>query len=240
MMLPIAVESEEAHAAFAAARENDGLVLLVPKVDGRYGKTGTVAQIEESGRLPNGREASVIRGLYRGILNGAASNREGTLWITVEPAPDPKLEDLPGKAVALAKEYRALIENLLDIRDASSMAAMLRGIEHPGVLADMAGYSPDLKPEQLREVLEERDVVARLEMLIRWTRDILAEASLKDKIRSEVNEGLDKHQREFYLRQQLEAIKKELGESDGDVVSEYRKRIEETPFPEDVRNEVDK
>ncbi|HEY8691179.1 MAG TPA: LON peptidase substrate-binding domain-containing protein, partial [Chloroflexota bacterium] len=240
MAVPIAVESDEAHAAVAAARQSDGLLLLVPKIEGHYAKVGTVARIEESGRLPDGREASVIRGLYRGILNGAASERSGALWITVEPAPDPTIEELPGKATVLAKEYRAIVENLLDIRGAASVAQMLRGIEHPGALADMAGYSPDLKLPRLLDVLEERDVVARLEKLIGWTRETLAEASLKDKIRGEVNDGLDKRQREFYLRQQMEAIKKELGDSDGDTISEYRRRIEDTPFPDDVRKDVEK
>src|SRR5579884_1771915 len=161
MVLPIAVESEEGRAALAAARQSERLILLVPKIDGRYAKVGTVARIEESGRLPDGREASVIRGLYRGILTSAASERAGALWITVEPAADPKLDELPGKAMALAKEYRAILENLLDIRGAEGVAQMLRGIEHPGALADMAGYSPDLKLNQLVDVLEERDVVAR-------------------------------------------------------------------------------
>src|SRR5205807_9649645 len=96
------------------------------------------------------------------------------------------------------------------------------------------------KLRQLLEVLEERDVVARLEKLIAWTRDILAEASLKDKIRTEVNDGLEKRQREFYLRQQMEAIKKELGEDEGDAVADYRKRIAEKPFPDDVRKEVER
>ncbi|HLY65435.1 MAG TPA: endopeptidase La [Chloroflexota bacterium] len=239
MAVPVAVESDEARAAVVAARAANGLLLLVPKIDGRYAKVGTVARIEESGRLPDGREASVIRGMYRGVLNSAAFERSGALWITIEPAPDPSVEELPGKAAALAKEYRAILENLLDLRNASAVAQMLRGIEHPGALADMSGYSPDLKLHQELEILEERDVVARLEKLIGWSRDILAEASLKDKIRSEVNEGLEKRQREFYLRQQMETIKKELGESsEGD--SDYRQRIEETPFPEDVRKEVEK
>src|SRR4029079_15260020 len=112
--------------------------------------------------------------------------------------------------------------------------------EHPGELADMSGYSQDLKLRRHLGVLEERDVVARLEKLIGWTREIFAEASLKDKIRSEVNEGLEKRQREFYLRQQMEAIKKELGEDEGNAVSDSRKRIDETHFPDDVRKEVER
>jgi ATP-dependent Lon protease len=166
--------------------------------------------------------------------------REGALWMTVESAPDPDLGALPAAALSLAREYRAILENLLDLRGASAIGQMLRGIEHPGQLADMSGYSPDLKLHQHLEILEERDVVARLEKLIAWSREILAEASLKDKIRVEVNEGLEKRQREFYLRQQLAAIKKELGDTDGDALSEYRQKVNDTPFPDSVRKEVER
>jgi ATP-dependent Lon protease len=240
MTVPVAVDSETARAAVLAARQTDGLVVLVPRIDGHYARIGTVAHIEESGRLPDGRQASVFRGQYRGVLNSAAVEREGALWMTVEPAPDVDLDALPPAAQSLAREYRAVLENLLDLRGASAIGQMLRGIEHPGQLADMSGYSSDLQLHQHLEILEERDVVARLEKLIAWSREILAEASLKDKIRVEVNEGLEKRQREFYLRQQLAAIKKELGETDGDALSEYRQKVNDTPFPDDVRKEVER
>jgi ATP-dependent Lon protease len=240
MTVPVTVDSESARAAVLAARQTDGLVVLVPRIDGRFARLGTVAHIEESGRLPDGRQASVFRGQYRGVLNSAAVEREGALWMTVESAPDPDLGALPAAALSLAREYRAILENLLDLRGASAIGQMLRGIEHPGQLADMSGYSPDLKLHQHLEILEERDVVARLEKLIAWSREILAEASLKDKIRVEVNEGLEKRQREFYLRQQLAAIKKELGDTDGDALSEYRQKVNDTPFPDSVRKEVER
>ena len=240
MTVPVAVESESARAAVLAARQTDGLVVLVPRIEGQYARVGTVAHIEESGRLPDGRQASVFSGQYRAVLSSGAIERDGALWMTVEPAPDAELEALPPAAQTLAREYRAILENLLDLRGASAIGQVLRGIEHPGQLADMSGYSPDLKLHQHLEVLEERDVVARLEKLIAWSREILAEASLKDKIRVEVNEGLEKRQREFYLRQQLAAIKKELGDTDGDAVSEYRQKIADTPFPDNVRKEVER
>jgi ATP-dependent Lon protease len=240
MTVPVAVDSESARAAVLAARQTDGLVVLVPRIDGHFARLGTVAHIEESGRLPDGRQASVFRGHYRGVLNSAAVEREGALWMTVEAAPDPDLDALPSAAESLAKEYRAVLENLLDLRGASAIGQMLRGIEHPGQLADMSGYSSDLKLHQHLEILEERDVVARLEKLIAWSREILAEASLKDKIRVEVNEGLEKRQREFYLRQQLAAIKKELGDTDGDALSDYRQKVADTPFPDNVRTEVER
>ena len=240
MSVPVAVDSEGARAAVLAARQTDGLVVLVPRIEGQYARVGTVAHIEESGRLPDGRQASVFRGLYRAVLSSGAVEREGALWMTVEPAPDPDVEALAPVADSLAREYRAILENLLDLRGASAIGQLLRGIEHPGQLADMSGYSSDLKLHQHLEVLEERDVVARLEKLIAWSREILAEASLKDKIRTEVNEGLEKRQREFYLRQQLAAIKKELGDTDGDALSEYRQKIADTPFPDGVRKEVER
>jgi len=240
MTVPVAIDSESARAAVLAARQTDGLVVLIPRIDGHYARLGTIAHIEESGRLPDGRQAAVFRGQHRGVLNSAAVEREGALWVTVEPAPDPDLGALPAAALDLAREYRAVLENLLDLRGAAAIAQMLRGIEHPGQLADMSGYSSDLQLHQHVEILEERDVVARLEKLIGWSREILAEASLKDKIRVEVNEGLEKRQREFYLRQQLAAIKKELGETDGDALSDYRQKVTETPFPDEVRKEVER
>ncbi|HET6318140.1 MAG TPA: LON peptidase substrate-binding domain-containing protein, partial [Chloroflexota bacterium] len=142
MTVPVAVESEGARAAVLAARLTDGLVVLVPRIEGQYARVGTVAHIEESGRLPDGRQASVFRGLYRAVLSSGAVEREGALWMTVEPAPDADLETLPSGAQSLAREYRAILENLLDLRGASAIGQALRGIEHPGQLADMSGYSP--------------------------------------------------------------------------------------------------
>jgi len=117
---------------------------------------------------------------------------------------------------------------------------MVHGIDKPNQLADLSGYSPDLSLERKVEILETLDVEVRLQKLIEWTRAILAEASLKDKIRNDVQEGMDKRQREFLLRQQMEAIKKELGEADGDIAGEYRKKIEEAGMPEAVRKEVER
>src|SRR5205823_5661926 len=132
MTVPVAVDSESARAAVLAARQTDGLVVLVPRIDGRFARLGTVAHIDESGRLPDGRQASVFRGQYRAVLNSAAVEREGALWMTVESAPDPDLDALPAEALGRAREYRAVIENLLDLRGASSPGQVLRVSEQPG------------------------------------------------------------------------------------------------------------
>jgi ATP-dependent Lon protease len=238
MVVTIPLEREEAQAAVAAARQGDGLVLLVPRVGGRYAAIGTVAKLEDSRKLPNGIEVAILQGLYRASVGSAAAGTGPALRVVAQPAED--VNPLTETSHVLAREYKALIENLLELRGASEVVQMVHGIDKPNQLADLSGYSPDLSLERKVEILETLDVEVRLQKLIEWTREILAEASLKDKIRNDVQEGMDKRQREFLLRQQMEAIKKELGEADGDIAGEYRKKIEEAGMPEAVRKEVER
>jgi ATP-dependent Lon protease len=154
--------------------------------------------------------------------------------------PVAEINPLSEQAQLLGREYKALIENLLEIRGAGEAVQLIRTIDRPSQLADMSGYSPDLSLERKMEILETLDVEERLRKLIGWTREILAEASLKDQIRTEVNEGMEKRQREFLLRQQLDAIKKELGEGEADIAADYRRKIEAAGMPEAVRKEVER
>src|SRR5438876_1783566 len=238
MVVTVPLEREEAQAAVAAASEGDRLVLLVPRVEGRYASIGTVARIEDSRKLPNGIEVTILQGQYRASVGSAAAGTGPALRVMAQPAAD--VNPLSETSHVLAREYKALIENLLELRGAGEVIQMVRGIDRPSQLADLAGYSPDLSLERKVEILETLDVETRLGKLIAWTREILADASLKDKIRNEVQEGMEKRQREFLLRQQMEAIKKELGEADGDVAAEYRKRIEDAGMPDAVRKEVER
>jgi ATP-dependent Lon protease len=238
MVVTIPVEREEAGAAIAAAREGDGLVLLVPRVEGKYASIGTVAKIEDSRKLPNGVEVAILQGLHRASVGSAAAGTGPALRVLAQPAQD--VNPLTETSHVLAREYKALIENLLELRDQSEVFQMVRNIDRPAQLSDLAGYSPDLSLEKKVEILETLDVEQRLTKLIAWTRDTLADASLKNKIRSDVAEGMEKRQREFLLRQQMDAIKRELGEGDSDVAADYRKRIEEAGMPEAVRKEVER
>jgi ATP-dependent Lon protease len=238
MVVTIPLDREEARAAVQAARGADGLVLMVPRVEGRYASLGTVAHVEDSRKLANGIEITVLQALYRASVGSGAGGTGPALRVLANPVDD--VNPLTEQAHVLAREYKALIENLLDLRGASEAVQMVRSIDRPSQLADLSGYSPDLSLERKVEVLETLDVEARLRKLIGWTREILADASLKDKIRNEVQEGMEKRQREFLLRQQMEAIKKELGDDGGDVVAEYRRRIDEAGMPDAVRTEVER
>jgi ATP-dependent Lon protease len=234
MVVTLTLESPEAKAAVEAARSAEDTLLLVPRTQGGgYARVGTEAVIEEMGRTPGGVEAVVIRGLHRAVIGSGVAGTGEAVWVQVEPQPDP--EDVPERVEQLAREYRATLENIVEVRGVPQVAEFLRGIDEPGALADMAGYSPDLTFDQKVQVLETLDVEQRLEKVLDWAKDALAEAALKDKIRSEAAEGMQRNQREYILRQQLDAIRKELGEdSEENVVEEYRKKIEAAEMPEAV------
>src|SRR5207253_4652471 len=158
------------------------------------------------------------------------------LWVQAEPADEAEPSD---RARELAREYRAVIENVLEYRGAGQIAEALRGITDPGAMADTAGYSPDLSFEQKVEVLETVDVEARLELVLGWARQTLADLALRDRIRTDVAEGMEKSQREFLLRQQLNAIRKELGEGDDEAGGDrYRTWLAESPAPDAVKEAV--
>jgi ATP-dependent Lon protease len=238
MVVTATLETPEARAAATAAADAGRQLLLVPKVDGRYARIGTVSKVENAGELPGGQLAVIVRGLYRAhIGSGVAGTGEAT-WVEVERVPD---QAPTARALELAREYRAVIENILEARGAAQVAEMLRGITDPGQMADTAVYSPDLSFEQKVEVLETIDVEERLEKALAWARETLADVSLKDRIRQDVTEGMEKSQREYLLRQQLAAIRKELGEGDDeDLAESYRTKVAEAGMSEKVRGHVER
>jgi len=237
MSVTLAVDGDSQKAAIEAARQGNRLILLVPRIDGQFGKIGTVARLGESAELPTGAEAFIIRGEYRAHLGSGQADIGGALWVKADPAPDGEPSE---KAIELGREYRAMLENLVESRGVPQVIQFLRAAKTPSHLSDLAGYSPDLTIEQKLEVLETLDLEERLTKLIGWTKQILADASLKEKIRNDVSEGMDKTQREFLLRQQLEAIKKQLNEGSTDVVSTYRERVAKAEMPENVLTEVNR
>jgi ATP-dependent Lon protease len=239
MVVTITIETDEARRALAAADSSGGELLLVPRVGTGYARVGAIAKVEDVGRLPSGPEALVIRGLHRAIVGTGVAGTGDAIWVQVEPRPDP--DETTEKAKELARDYRATIEGIVESRGIPQVAEFLRGIQDPGAIADTSGYSPDLSFAQKVEVLETLDVERRLEKVLAWAKEALAELSLKDRIRKDVREGMEKNQREYILRQQMEAIRKELGEDGGeDIVAEYRKRIEEAGMPEGAQREAER
>ncbi len=240
MVVPLDTSDSEVRSSIEAARAvADGdarpRLLLVPRIGGRYAPVGTLGVVEQEGRLPNGKPGAVIRAMSRVKIGAGTVGPGAALWvlgtITEEPPAGPR-------AMELAKEYRGLAAAILQKRGAWQVVDALSRITEPSALADSAGYASYLSVEQRSELLETIDVDDRLELLTGWARDHLAELDVAETIGNDVREGMEKQQREFLLRQQLAAIRKELAALDGTPATEqddYRARIEAADLPEHVR-----
>src|SRR3954467_672052 len=214
-------------------------VLLVPKHEGEFAKVGTVAEVVDHVRLPGGGRAVELSGLHRGIAGAAQTGIRGELRVDVEERTDEVPVD--GRTRDLEREYRAVVEELLELRgDDGRVAQFVRSISEPGTLADTSGYSPDPSFEQKVELLETVDVTERLELALTRQRERLAELQVRAKIREDVEEGAAKQQREYVLRKQMESIRRELGEDDASVGEDYRTKIAEAGMPEEVREQAER
>jgi ATP-dependent Lon protease len=214
-------------------------VVLVPRKGDEFASVGTVAAVVDRVRLPGGGRAVALEGQHRGRIGAAQPGADGRLRVEVEAHPDSVPVD--GRTRELEREYRAVVEEILEMRgDDGRIAAFVRSITDPGALADTAGYSPDLNYEQHVELLEELDVTARLARALELQRERLTELEVRTRIRDDVRSGAEKQQREYFLRKQMESIRKELGDDDGSIVDEYRTKIEEAGMPDAVREQAER
>ncbi|MFB7508368.1 endopeptidase La [Streptomyces broussonetiae] len=257
MVVPLDLSDAEVRAAVeaaqAAARSASGKprVLLVPRIDGTYAKTGVLGTVEQVGRLADGDPGALIRGRSRVRIGAGTTGPGAALWVEGARIEESVPEPLPGQVADLVKEYKALATTWLKKRGAWQVVDRVQAIEDVSALADNSGYSPFLTTEQKVELLETADPVARLKLAAQQLRDHLAEQDVAETIAKDVQEGVDKQQREFLLRRQLEAVRKELRELNGDSSrdsaeesDDYRARVEAADLPEKVREaalkEVDK
>ena len=214
-------------------------VVLVPRRGDEFASVGTVAAVVDRVRLPGGGRAVALEGLHRGRIGAASTGPSGALRVEVEPHPDD--EPVDGRTRELEREYRAVVEEILELRgDDGRISAFVRSISEPGALADTSGYSPDLSYEAKIQILEELDVTERLARALELQRERLTELQVRVRIRDDVQSGAEKQQREYFLRKQMDSIRKELGEDDGSVIEEYRAKIEEAGMPDDVREQAER
>ncbi|GAA2932459.1 endopeptidase La [Streptomyces enissocaesilis] len=254
MVVPLDLSHADVRAAVEAAQAaarssgNKPQVLLVPRIDGTYAAIGVLGTVEQVGRLSDGDPGALIRGRERVRIGAGTTGPGAALWVegasVEETLPDP----LPGAVTELVKEYKALATSWLKKRAAWQVVDRVQQIEDVSALADNSGYSPFLTTAQKVELLETADPVARLKLAVKWLGEHLAEQDVAESIAKDVQEGVDKQQREFLLRRQLDAVRKELREINGkdgeDESDDYRARVEAADLPEKVREaalkEVDK
>jgi len=235
MVVPIALDDAARAAVDAARATESGTLLIAPRLEDRYPSYGVLATIVQVGRIPGGGTAAVVRGERRAHIGAGASGPGAALWVEVTEVADTEPSD---DIRNLAGEYKKLLLAMLQRREAWELVDVVNKLTDPSALADMAGYASYLTDVQKRQLLETEDVAERLTALIDWTGDQLAEVEVNDKIAEDVREGMEKQQKEFLLRQQLNAIRKELGEEGtggpGEL-DDYRARVEAADLPDKVR-----
>ena len=233
MVVPIELDDAARTAVDAAQASESGKLLIAPRLDDRYPTYGVLASIVQVGRVAgSGGSAAVIRGERRAHIGTGTTGPGAALWVEVTEVEDPEPTD---ETRALAAEYKKLLLAMLQRREAWQIIDFVNKLTDPSQLADTAGYASYLTDVQKRQLLETPDVAERLRALIDWTSDHLAEVEVNDKIAEDVRDGMEKTQKEFLLRQQLAAIRKELGEGEPDGSDDYRARIEAAELPEKVR-----
>ena len=216
-------------------------VFLIPRHEGEYGRVGVVAEVIEHGRGRRGNPVATVVGLHRGLAGAAQAdeNDPDVLRVEVQEIRDGHPDDEHTRELAI--EYRAVVEEILELRgDDGRIAAFLRSVDEPGALADTSGLSPDINFEGKKRLLEAVDVTQRLEISVELQRDRLAELQVRSKIRDDVESGAQKQQREYFLRKQMESIRKELGEDETDLIAEYETKIDEAGMPEAVAEQAEK
>ncbi|MEO5711649.1 MAG: endopeptidase La [Nocardioidaceae bacterium] len=243
MVVPIALDESSQAAIDAARASSDGRLLVAPRLEDRYASYGVIATVERVGRFSGGAPAAVLKAEERGRIGSGVTGPGAALWVEV----DTVTEHVTEHAHELAEEYKRLVVAVLQRREAWQVIDSVNQMDDPSAIADAAGYAPYLSNDRKRELLETPDVEERLTHLVEWTREHLAEQEITDKIGEDVREGMEKSQREFLLRQQLTAIRKELGEGEGQSPGgsdDYRARVEAAVVPDAVREallrEVDK
>jgi len=235
MVVPIELDDAARAAVDAAQASESGKLLIAPRLDDRYPTYGVIASIVQVGRIPGGGAAAVVRGEKRAHIGSGTTGPGAALWVEVSEVEEGQVTD---DTKALAAEYKKLLLAMLQRREAWQIVDVVNKITDPSALADTAGYASYLSDVEKRQLLETEDVSERLRLLIDLTGDHLAEVEVNDKIADDVRSGMEKTQKEFLLRQQLAAIRKELGElgPDGqEGEADYRARVDSADLPEKVR-----
>ncbi|MEY2446495.1 MAG: ATP-dependent Lon protease, partial [Ilumatobacteraceae bacterium] len=215
----LTLSSDASRLAVQAASAGDGRLVLH---NSDAGDIGVVARVPNSGSMPNGEMAAIVQAEVRARIVAHHAGERGSdhadLVLLTDGRPTPRVE-------SVTRELRIVLEEIAKLRGSRRLPEILRSVADPGQLADAVTTWSEADPIHQAAVLGAVDVGERVDLVIAWAKDHLAELQVSAQIRADVTEGVDKQQREYLLRQQLAAIRKELGEGDDDVVGEYRTKV---------------
>lgn len=249
MILPLFVGRDKSvHAVDAALSAKRHILILTqrdeeveePEADDMY-RVGTVATIMRMLKMPDGRLKILVQGLARARVRRFTSSdpyHEAEIEI-VREADD---MEISAEAEALMRSSREQSERILTLRGISpqDIMAVLNNVNEPGRLADLIASNLRITVTEAQAILECEDPMERLRMAATQLGKEVEVAQMQNKIQSMAKEGMDRAQRDFYLREQLKAIKRELGDGDSETeeMEELARAIERAGMPKDVRKEA--
>jgi ATP-dependent Lon protease len=236
MVVTVTIESDEAHRAIAAAESSGGRLLLVPQIEGDYAKVGTIAEIQDVATGVG--TTALISGVARARIGAGQPGTGDVLWVEAMPVDEPL--DHAAETMELVSEFRSVVAEILDHRGIAAVADRILASDDPGQLADLSVHSPDLSTAQKVELLETIDVHERIERALEMMNEVLADLALRRRVREDATERIDKGQREFIIRQQIESLRNELGEEGESAVDEYRQKLADADLPETVAEAVER
>ena len=228
-VLTIALDDDLVRSAVAAALANDGRVVLLAGTEHSDDQFGVIARVPNTGSLPSGQQAAIVQAEGRVRIVAHHPGDRGAAHVDVyvlhDPRPTPRVD-------AAGRELRVVLEEVAKLRGSRRLPDLLRSINEPGSLADAVVTWSEANEDLKAAVLSALDVETRIGLVTEWGKAHLAELQVTSKIRADVTEGVDKQQREYLLRQQMAAIRNELGEGDDDVVQQYRAKVAQLTLPE--------
>jgi len=250
MVLPLVVHGEESQALVDEAMGKDRRIgILVskkkelntyPKPEDLYG-VGTLALILKMARPDEKGTQLLVQGIGRFRIKEYVSDKP-YLRARIETIPEPTTKDI--EVDAMTSNLGGLFQRVLKLSPylPDELGALARSLDDGGMLADLIASSLNISKEEKQKILDTQDIKERLKEVTRLINRELQVLELGQKIQSQVKQDLDKTQREFYLRQQLKAIKDELGEKDESKVEveEYRAKIAEKKLPEEAKKEAER
>jgi len=251
MILPLFVGREKSVLAVDAALSAGRYILICtqkdedtdePGPDDLY-TVGTVAMIMRMLKMPDGRLKVLVQGVSRARIKRFLQTDPYDL-VEIEPWEEPAALDGGPEQEALLRTVREQTERILQLRgiDATEMLQLLHNVPDPGRLADLVAANLRMKTANAQRILECQDPLERLRLVNQELTREVEVATLQAKIQSMAKEGMDKAQRDYFLREQLKAIRKELGDSGGenDEIEELRQALAKAGLPKKVKKEADK
>ncbi|RCW60184.1 endopeptidase La [Halanaerobium sp. ST460_2HS_T2] len=249
MVIPLLVGRDKSIAALEEAMMEEKKIIIAaqkdetieePEIDDIY-QFGTIAEVKQLVKLPNGMIKVVVEGLERAEVIEYIDTEEYFL-VEAESCPEEKVEvttDVKALMRTVVKEFEEYIKYNRNLPAETIMSAS--NIEEPGRLADVISSQVELKYQQLQELLEATDIIQRLEKMLSLLQDEIEVLKIEQDINKRVKKKVEKNQKEYYLREKMKVIQDELDQdkSSTDEIDEYYQKLEEADLPENVAEKVE-